>query len=151
MATNDTLRDIFVDEAIIDDFTMFSIYMADAERRYQERVMRHGNQGQGKALSLLGAMGKMTQTELGQRLHVTPASASELIGKLVQRGLIHRERSTRDGRVMMIALSDQGQTELQEHRDFYASILVNLTEEERTQFASFIRKLVSSVKLQYSL
>ncbi|WP_127848764.1 MarR family winged helix-turn-helix transcriptional regulator [Lacticaseibacillus hulanensis] len=152
MAENVQTRSVTpVDEAIIDEFTRFSMYMADAQRRYDERTMTSGTRGQGKVLGILATSPHITQKQLVSQLHIRAASASELISKLEQKKLISRSRSSRDRRVVNIDLTPTGRAELRRYREFFAGVLVDLTEEERLGFKAVIRKLVSSVKSQYLL
>ncbi len=47
-------------------------------------------------------------SEVSERFEVTPAAASQLVDKLVQSGLIHREEDPHDRRAKSLKLTDKG-------------------------------------------
>lgn len=152
MAENVQTRSVTpVDEAIIDEFTRLNMYLGDAQRQYVHQTLASSNRGQGKVLGILALNPHITQKQLVTQLHVRAASASELITKLEKKHLLRRTRSTRDRRVVNVDITPTGRSELHRYREFFAELLVDLTEEERSSLESVIRKLVSSVKSQYEL
>ena len=49
-------------------------------------------------------------TEIVQRLGIAPTTASSVIARLVERGILVRARSSKDRRAYVLNLTDQGQT-----------------------------------------
>ena len=64
--------------------------------------------GQQRALSTLRRHGSMPQRDMLATMGVSPAALSELLTKLEDKGLITREKSKEDRRVMLIALTPKG-------------------------------------------
>lgn len=67
-----------------------------------------GKKSQRRVLILLRENGSMTQREMTEKLNVKPASASEVLTKLANKGFIIRVPSSIDKRTMVISLSDEG-------------------------------------------
>ena len=61
-------------------------------------------------LHFRGACG---MSEVSERFEITPAAASQLVDKLVQSGLIHREEDPHDRRAKYLNLTDKGKELLQ--------------------------------------
>lgn len=52
---------------------------------------------------------RSTVTELAQRLRLAQSSVTELVARAEQAGLVRRERSSEDGRVVYLRLTDDGE------------------------------------------
>ena len=66
------------------------------------------------ALFHIHRMGSSGVTDQGEHLGVTSAAASQMLGRLVQQGLILRSEDPSDRRVKQIVLTDKGLQVLQE-------------------------------------
>jgi DNA-binding MarR family transcriptional regulator len=64
--------------------------------------------GQGRVLALLAAKPETTQRELSYLLDMRQQSLSELLAKLEEKSFVEREKSTEDGRVTVVRLTDAG-------------------------------------------
>ena len=62
------------------------------------------------------AAGEVNQRMLEQHLMVKPSTASGIVGRLEEKGLVRRQTSDRDGRCRILALTDAG-------RQFYRQFL----------------------------
>ena len=62
------------------------------------------------ALLELSSNERLTQTELGARLRLEKSTVSRLVGQLDERGWIERRRAERDGRLIMLGLTDSGRS-----------------------------------------
>jgi DNA-binding MarR family transcriptional regulator len=145
----ETVRLRAVDEAIIDKFTTLSVRMAEVNDRVQiSKTMSTVTKGQGRVLSVVALHPQITQKELVDLLHIRAASVSELLSKLLSKGLVRRRTSRHDRRKMMISLTPAGESELKRYKLLGAAMLADLTEEERVQLDLIIGKLISSVKLR---
>lgn len=60
------------------------------------------------ALRYLAEAGDATIGGLGDYLHVNASSASELVSKLEDRGLVQRARSIEDSRIVWVSLTSKG-------------------------------------------
>src|ERR1043165_6942539 len=56
-------------------------------------------------------------SEVSERFEITPAAASQLVDKLVQRGLIQREEDPHDRRAKCLKLTDKGRALLQRNNE----------------------------------
>lgn len=94
------------------------------------------------ALAFLAELDGLTQAELARRLMVRPQSVGELIGSLLDRGLVSRDGPSGRGRRAGITLTDRGRQTLQQAwpgvRAFNAPEAIGLTGEET---ATLIRLL----------
>jgi DNA-binding MarR family transcriptional regulator len=74
---------------------------------------------------LLGTLldGPRRITELAETEAVAQPTMTQLVDKLQARGLVARERSPRDGRVVLVTATDAGRAELAAVRDQYRALL----------------------------
>jgi DNA-binding MarR family transcriptional regulator len=56
-------------------------------------------------IMIVRAIGRVTITELSDRLGVSPPSASAMVDRLVEKGILNREHSTEDRRKVMVQIS----------------------------------------------
>lgn len=70
--------------------------------------------GQEQALQVLAQhVDGMTMGDLSRTLHVRPPTASKTIARLAAQGLVERESSSPDGRVVRVGLTDIGREKLE--------------------------------------
>lgn len=70
--------------------------------------------GQEQALQVLAQHEDgMTMGDLSRTLHVRPPTASKTIARLAAQGLVERESSSPDGRVVRVGLTDLGREKLE--------------------------------------
>ena len=77
------------------------------------RIMRtqyEGRASQRRILIILRESGEITQRDLTERLAIQPGSASEILAKLENAGLILRTQNGEDRRTTDIRLTDSGRT-----------------------------------------
>ncbi|MGN1328826.1 MAG: MarR family winged helix-turn-helix transcriptional regulator [Eubacterium sp.] len=119
------------------------------------RFLYEGKGSQKRILIILNETGSITQRELTQRLGVKPGSASEVIAKLEDSGLIKRTQSEEDRRTADIELTDAGK-ELAEkaaddrknrHREMFSC----LSQEEKNTLLSLLEKVNSDWNQRYNL
>lgn len=109
-------------------------------------VIRHMRQWPGGALSLvhvnvlavLEVDGPMTMGGLAETLDVSQASATGIVDRMEQRGLVERRRTDEDRRVVHVALTDEGRRLIAgmaaERREHLAAMLETLSDEELEGF-----------------
>lgn len=105
--------------------------------------------GAGLTLTQLGVLeavlhkGPMTQRELGRKVLTSAGNMTDLIDKLVERGLIQRLK--RDGRSVFVALTEPGRCLIQDifprHVNDIAATFAALTEAELAELDRLLRKL----------
>jgi DNA-binding MarR family transcriptional regulator len=64
-------------------------------------------------------------TELAETEALAQPTVTQVVGELERRGLVSRERSADDGRVVLVTLSDRGRGELEDVRAQYRDVLRN--------------------------
>lgn len=109
------------------------------------RFLQEGRESQKEILILLRERGGMTQRELTKRLGIQPGSASEVIGKLEDTGLIRRTESAADRRTADIRLTEAGQVQAEEaagrQKIHHEQIFSCLTQEEKGTLLALAEKL----------
>lgn len=99
--------------------------------------------GQNRALAILAERGEMSQREMQDRLHVQPASMSELIAKLERKGYLTRARGE-DRRAKRLRITQAGReaaSKLPPAPDDPFSVL---SEDQRAQLIEILNLLVGS-------
>lgn len=83
-----------------------------AERRLRGRdsVRQAGSLSMAhfRALAVLDEEGALPAGRIAAAAHVTPASVTQMLDHLEQEGLVRRERSAEDRRVVVVSLTDEG-------------------------------------------
>lgn len=110
----------------------------------------HAEHAQMRVLAILKQNEPISQRELLDILNVRSASLSELLGKLEHRNLIRRNRDGQDKRSVIITLTEQGSAAAaaaeSARRQSFDAIFATLSEDERTQFAGALRKIITSME-----
>ncbi len=100
---------------------------------------------QAAVLSLLRERGTMSQREVQEALGIRPGSASELISKLEDRGMLTRIRGESDKRRIMLSLSQKGlMVDLKPTDELLSERYAVLSEDERETLVRILEKLVDS-------
>lgn len=68
-------------------------------------------------------------TELAETEMVAQPTITQLVDKLQTRGLVAREKSAQDGRVVLVTATDAGRAELQAVRDQYRALMRDMVQE----------------------
>ena len=109
------------------------------------RFLYEGKGSQKRILIVLLETGKITQRALTERLGIQPGSASEVIAKLENAGLIRRTVSEEDRRTADISLTEEGKKQAAEaaeqrnrrHEQMFSS----LSEDEKVQLLTLLEKI----------
>ena len=106
------------------------------------------HRGQGRVLALLKLHPEISQKDLGAILDIRTQSLGELLAKLEKQGLIEREPSEEDKRVMTVRLTEAGKAagEKQPDLDESDTFASCLSEEERTTLSGFLRRIIESLE-----
>ncbi len=82
-------------------------------------------------------------------LGLKPSSASGLIDRMVNHGLLHREHSSTDRRVVLLTLTPEGEEMVEEvrnqRRQGLATLFEPLTDDERTTYLKLMQKVVGEI------
>lgn len=96
---------------------------------------------------------ELTMSELSRRLMVTNGNLTSLVERLVQEGLVKREKAPSDRRTQFVRITPAGKRALDamtpEHQRWIESLFAELTPSERAQLYDLLGKLRTSV--QHSL
>jgi DNA-binding MarR family transcriptional regulator len=103
--------------------------------------------GQGRVLSLLALKPEMSQREMAHILDMRRQSLGELLAKLERDGMIEREQSAEDRRMMVVRLTEQGQAEAKKvgsGRGKLHAAMDALTEEEQAKLSEYLNRLADA-------
>ena len=115
------------------------------------KFMRHLRKGAGGAFSLvhlqvlftLDSEGPLPMSRLADAMDVSQASATGIVDRMEQRGLVERLRDDADRRVVRVALAAGGRQTLgvmaSERREHLAQIIDQLTDHELEGFLAGLR------------
>jgi DNA-binding MarR family transcriptional regulator len=115
------------------------------------KFMRHLRKGPGGAFSLvhlqvlftLDSEGPLPMSRLADAMDVSQASATGIVDRMEQRGLVERLRDDADRRVVRVALADGGRQTLgvmaSERREHLTQIIDQLTDAELEGFLAGLR------------
>ena len=102
--------------------------------------------GQEQVLEALAMRDTMSMSELADILRVRPPTASKTIARLSALGLVERRAADGDGRVVRVALTEEGQAKAKALEalalDIEAEVVANLDGKERRR----LRKLMKRVE-----
>jgi DNA-binding MarR family transcriptional regulator len=95
-----------------------------------------------RALRMLRRHGVMRLSELSERLHIAPRSATEVVDALEKRGLAGRRPDPGDRRATLVEVTDDGGSVLDAIRGSEAErVFGRLTPADRSHLARILRKL----------
>jgi DNA-binding MarR family transcriptional regulator len=88
------------------------IYLYTESRRLtKERARAYGLTGpQLTVISILSELGDLSLSSLSERIRAQNSTVTGIIDRMEREGLVRRERSAEDRRIVLIRLTDKGQT-----------------------------------------
>jgi len=96
-------------------------------------------------LEVLLHKGALPVNTIGQKVLLTSGSITTAVQRLEKKELVRRERSEGDARVVLVHLTDQGRSLIEQafasHADNLDALFDEFSDEERAQFANLMRKL----------
>ena len=104
-------------------------------------------QGQGRILAMLKLQDGIPTKELSYLLGLQVASLNELLVKLERGGLVVREPSEADRRVMLVKLTDAGRETPQQAPDAGGAFAV-LTPEEQEALGGYLERVIAGLESQ---
>ncbi len=97
------------------------------------------------AFECLGHLGPMTTGELARKMLISGGNTTCIVDNLVREGLVEREHSADDRRVILVRLSAKGQKLFEEifpkHAHHIETLASVLTEEEQKELGRLLKKL----------
>lgn len=116
-------------------------------RRFNKILKREefGHHGKTRILNLLVENGPMSQRDLQEEVEITSSSASELLKKMEDHGLVTRTPDPDNARSLIVEITEAGKAKAAEldaeKADKTAKLFEALTEEEKAQFAAMLDKI----------
>ena len=96
-------------------------------------------------LEVLLHKGALPVNAIGEKVLLTSGSMTTAVQRLEKKGLVVRERSEGDARVVLVHLNNEGMSLIQEafttHAEDLDELFIEFSEDERIQFAGLMRKL----------
>lgn len=101
-----------------------------------------------KAIEFLGRKGTNKMKDLADYLKLAVSSTTTLVDNLENKGVVKRERSLEDRRVIMLQLTEDGkqnyQSTLDSYRQFCRNILSALSLEEQNNLLEIFDKIIKA-------
>ena len=117
------------------------------------RSLYEGRGSQKRILIVLSETGTITQRELTARLGIQPGSASEVIAKLENAGLVERTASEEDRRTANISLTEDGlrqaENAMEQRKRRHTEMFSHLSGEEKEQLLALLEKVNSDWDNRY--
>ena len=107
------------------------------------------HRGQGRILALLKEHPEISQKQLGELLEVRPQSLGEMLAKLESSGMLYREPSAADRRVMMIYLTEAGEEaakEIEASPDNTDAVFASLDDPEKAVLGEMLSRLIEDLE-----
>ncbi|WDF82809.1 MarR family transcriptional regulator [Lacticaseibacillus pabuli] len=118
-------------------------------QHFGQHPREHGR-GQERLLRLLADNDGISNADITVALDIRPSSVSALVTKLESAGIIERRESADDKRVLLIYLTEKGQSLINTSRavrdDLSDGIFASLTDEEREQLNAILGKLIENMQ-----
>jgi DNA-binding MarR family transcriptional regulator len=133
---------------------MAFVELMGAERRLRARDQRCGpgelTQGQIRALFTIDKSGEATAGELAKAAELSPASVSSMLDHLERDGIVSRQRSESDRRVVVVTLTDSGRALLDTKREAFrargAEALAGVSDDDLLAAADVMRRMASMLE-----
>ncbi len=137
-----------IDKKAVDLMSEFR-KIGDRYMRWQDSLtlarMGDLNRHDASVIFFLGQDGECTMTELAQKIRLTVSSATLIVDRLVDKGLLSRHRSLEDRRVVRVALTEEGAGLYRGIEETIVGLgramLMVLDENEQDQFLALYRKI----------
>lgn len=127
---------------LVDKFELFLTYLPRIHRKVftdcPALETLNMTSGQYTTLHVIACGKEWRMTDLSHKLHVSAGSLTTMMNRLIELGLVSRERSATDRRVVTVRLTEAGKNILQSGRDHMrhtmAQMLAELPEDDRESF-----------------
>ena len=123
-----------------------TVVRAEVDRRMEPLGL---TQAQWIPVLRLGSGEAQTAADLARSTLQTPGAMTRLVDRLVDKGIIERERSSDDRRVVHLRLTDEGMQAATQVPDIVKSVnraaLSPLSPEELAQFQSYLRRIYEAL------
>jgi len=108
-----------------------------------------------KCLNLLKTKGPSIMREIAAHLGMAVSTMTGLVDRMVQKGLVQRERPEEDRRIVKVQLTELGEVaerwHFDEHMRISRAILANLSEPDQDALVSLLQKVSEGVESRAKL
>lgn len=112
----------------------------DKRNKKQNPEMKSITKGQGRLIGFLKRKDGFSTKELSEILNISVTSLNETLNKLEQQNFIRKVPSPKDKRVLLVELTEEGQSiEFKNHADI--DIFDTLSEEEKENLNEYLNRL----------
>ena len=140
--TDPTERDALVREIVEG---MASARSATKRQEFRRLITQSVSMSHMHVLATLSEAGPLPMSHLANALDVSVASATGIVNRMEDRGLVERSRDDADRRIVTVSLSDDGRRVMDEidarAQGFFARVLRELTADELLQLRNGMRAL----------
>jgi DNA-binding MarR family transcriptional regulator len=138
----------------IDQLLTYRIHALNklTERGASERIqLKTGvTMPEGRVVLAVGAFGPFSIMNLARHANLDKSQASRAADALIQRGLLQRQPSAEDGRVVMVSLTTEGMAVYRKllplSRKWNDDLMSTLTEAERTALSRALDKVIAHAR-----
>lgn len=116
-----------------------------AEKFQKNDTFTDKSSGQGRVIAVLKMQSDITTKDLSYILGIRQQSLNELLKKLEKNGYVERVPSKKDGRVLLVRLTDKGKNIPEPIHD-YSILFKELGEEELKLFSYSLDKVIASLQ-----
>lgn len=106
--------------------------------------------GELKIVEILGKTGPMMMTEIADRAMLSVSTVTSIMDSLVSKGLVERERSEEDRRVVRVEVTAEGQKVYQQvldsHLRMVRGMLSSLNKNEQDTLINLFRKISEKIE-----
>lgn len=103
---------------------------------------------QHRLLMLLGKFPECSQTEIAEKMEVSPAAVAVSLKKLVKSGLVSRQCNENDNRVNHMAVTDKGwttiKTSINDFNEIENAFFADFSETEMEQLEAYLRRIIKN-------
>ena len=116
-------------------------------RRFNKILKRQefGHHGQTRILNILAEKGPVSQRDLQEEVEITSSSASELLTKMEDHGLVKRTADPANAKGLIVEITEEGRKRAEqlnaEKTEKTQKLFAALTDEEKEQFAAMLDKI----------
>lgn len=105
--------------------------------------------GQPPIMALLSKCDGLSQKELAQALHLSPATMTVTLKRMEKAGLIHRETDEHDQRILRVHLSEQGKLMFkkgeQQVNSVTSELLEGFSDNEQAMFYEYLHRVAQNM------
>lgn len=134
------------EDSLYEKLMSLQFLLMDARRRAFSGVRPEANptEGQGRVIAFLKIKDGVSTKDLARVLGVGMSSINETLTKMERAGLVERRKSERDGRVMLVWLTDKGRA-VETAEPARPDLFAGFSQEELDQFGTLLDRVIANI------